>query len=178
MQPDLTLPKFDPQNFCFQQAPNKQEMTGGSFVLAIPHADRVDACRQALRKLHISMSTAITALSVKTMAVLIEQQQGDANPDAKPLMAKTLMDLRPMGKWGDDTHPGDNDSTLVCHQSILNSVSAESATTESGHAETLRAKMLIRLIVSSQQKNAARETPNFTAAKRWSDSRAAILLST
>jgi hypothetical protein len=98
-KPDMSLSKYDPENFSFNGLKHKHEMTGGSFVLAIPSADRMDECRKQLREAGITMSAAVTALTVKTLAVLLDKH--DYNPHAKPLMAKTLIDLRPIGSWGD-----------------------------------------------------------------------------
>lgn len=55
-------------------------------------------CRQELRKAGVSLTSLFSALSIKTLSLLL--QDADRNPEAKPMTGSVGVDLRGLGTWG------------------------------------------------------------------------------
>jgi hypothetical protein len=106
---ELTLPnpssvKLDPQNFSFSNynATGEDEeccLRGGKFEFQTLKCSRINEVRKGLREAGVSISSALSALSVKTVAILLHKHQ--LNPDCRPLVASSYVDVRNLGKWGD-----------------------------------------------------------------------------
>jgi hypothetical protein len=103
-KPNPSSSRYDPQNFSFSNydmmAPDALSiLRGGEYDIAAVSPEHINKCRNLLREAGISMSTAFAALSIKTLAMILENHE--RNPDSKPLLAASPVDGRNLGKWGD-----------------------------------------------------------------------------
>jgi hypothetical protein len=56
-------------------------------------------CRAKLREAKLSVTSAFAALSIKTLAAILDHHK--MNPESKPLLSTVPVDGRSLGKWGD-----------------------------------------------------------------------------
>lgn len=93
--------KLDPRNFSFSNynAGDEDCLQGGRFEFQTLKCSRINDVRKGLREAGVSISSALSALSVKTVAILLHKHQ--LNPDCRPLVASSYVDIRNLGKWGD-----------------------------------------------------------------------------
>jgi hypothetical protein len=117
---EFTAPaaKTDPNNFSFVDfdimAPNAlDQLVGGEFKLQPVKIQLVNDARQQFRKAAVSMSCAMSALSIRTFAFIL--QKFGLNSNCHPLVATTPIDARNFGKWGDR-----RDKKKVCFPVVAN----------------------------------------------------------
>jgi hypothetical protein len=103
---EFTAPtaKADPNNFCFVNFDTKaatalDQLIGGEFKFQPISMQLVNAARHQFRESGVSVSCAMSALSIRTFALIL--QKFGLNPDCRPLVATTPIDARNLGKWGD-----------------------------------------------------------------------------
>jgi hypothetical protein len=97
-------PGLDPSNFRFETydmaSPQAIDMLNG-FVgdIGAFSAVQIKKCTSALRKQGVTLTPAFAALSVNTLAIILEKR--NLNAHEKPLVSFVGSDGRRRGKWGD-----------------------------------------------------------------------------
>lgn len=96
-----------PNNFCFSSydfmAPGAADdfLAFKKVICNAPH-ESVKLCLQELRKLGVTFSTIVMALSVKILAILLDEHK--LNPNNHPLVVNVAVDGQKCGKWGKGRH--------------------------------------------------------------------------
>ena len=84
-QPNQSSVKLNPQNFSFSNfnAGDEDCLRGGKFEFQTLQCSRINDVRKGLREAGVSISSALGALAVKTVAILLHKHQ--LNPECRPL---------------------------------------------------------------------------------------------
>ena len=84
-QPNPSSVKLDPQNYAFSNfnAGDEVSLRGGRIEFPTLKSSHINDVRKGFREAGVSISSALSALSVKTVAILLNKHQ--LNPDCRPL---------------------------------------------------------------------------------------------